>query len=263
MLRLFAIYNATGPVAVGMCGRYSLFTPPSELESRFDATFGFDFEPRYNAAPSQRLPVVTDEAPESFRRLEWGLLPEWADESDEGHINARAETAAEKPAFAEAYEQRRCPRERSEGGLDTPSAGRCIVPADGFYEWTDRGAGKRPYRVAYEDDRPFAMAGLWERWTPDTHQTGLDAFESGGADDSEADPVETFTVLTTEPNPVVEPLHHRMAVILDSDEERAWLEGEDVPLDPAPADGLRSYPVSTAVNDPTNDGPELIRPVEE
>jgi putative SOS response-associated peptidase YedK len=245
MLRLFATYNATHRIAVGMCGRYSLFTPPPELESRFDATFEFDFEPRYNAAPSQQLPVITDEAPESFQRLEWGLLPEWADEHDEGHINARAETADEKPAFAEAYERRRC-----------------LVPADGFYEWADRGDRKRPYRVAYEDDRPFAMAGLWERWTPETQQTGLDAFGSDGADHGEADPVETFTVLTTEPNAVVEPLHHRMAVILDPDEERAWLDGADVSLDPAPADGFRSYPVSTAVNNPANDSPELLRPVD-
>ncbi|WP_336133940.1 SOS response-associated peptidase [Natronomonas amylolytica] len=228
-----------------MCGRYSLFTPPSELESRFDAAFDSEFEPRYNAAPSQQLPVITDEASESFQRLEWGLLPEWADESDEGHINARAETVDEKPAFAEAYERRRC-----------------IVPADGFYEWADRGDGKRPYRVAYEDDRPFGMAGLWERWTPDTQQTGLDAFGGGGADHGEADPIETFTILTTEPNSVVEPLHHRMAVILDPEEERAWLDGEDVPLDPAPTEGFRSYPVSTAVNNPANDRAELVQPVD-
>jgi putative SOS response-associated peptidase YedK len=263
MLRLFAIYIATHPVAVGMCGRYSLFTPPSELESRFDATFDFEFEPRYNAAPSQQLPVITDEAPESLQRLEWGLLPEWADESDGGHINARAETVDEKPAFAEAYEQQRCPPERSKGGLDTPAAGRCLVPADGFYEWADRGDGKRPYRVAYDDDRPFGMAGLWERWTPDIQQTGLAVVGSDGADHGEADPIETFTILTTEPNSIVEDLHHRMAVILDPEEERAWLDGEDVPLDPAPAEGFRSYPVSTAVNNPTNDRPELVRPVAE
>ena len=229
-----------------MCGRYSLFTPPEELEARFDATFAFDFEPRYNAAPSQRLPVVTGEDPDAIQRLEWGLVPRWADDRSDGHINARAETVDEKPAFAEAYEQRRC-----------------LVLADGFYEWADTGGGKRPYRVAYEDDRPFAMAGLYERWTPDTLQTGLGEFgggESGSA--GQADPIETFTIVTTEPNGVVEPLHHRMAVILAREEETAWLDGESVPLDPAPEDGLRSYPVSTAVNNPANDGPELVRKVE-
>lgn len=229
-----------------MCGRYSLFTPPEELEERFDATFTFEFEPTYNAAPSQRLPVVTGEEPDAIQRLEWGLIPRWADDGNDGHINARSETVAEKPAFAEAYEQRRC-----------------LVLADGFYEWAALDGEKRPYRVAFEDDRPFSMAGLWERWTPDTLQTGLGEFDSG--DDrsvGQADPVETFTILTTEPNDIVEPLHHRMAVILDTEEESAWLDGNDVPLDPAPTDGLRTYPVSTAVNNPTNDRPELIAEVD-
>jgi putative SOS response-associated peptidase YedK len=227
-----------------MCGRYSLFTPPEQLETRFDAELAFEFEPRYNAAPSQSLPVVTDESSEKITRLEWGLVPRWADDRNDGHINARAETVREKPAFAGAYENRRC-----------------LVPADGFYEWADAGDGKRPYRVAFEDDRPFAMAGLWERWTPATEQTGLGDF-GGGRPESDPDPVETFTIVTTEPNEVVEPLHHRMAVILAPDEETAWLAGEDVPLEPAPADELRSYPVSTAVNDPSNDAPELVREVE-
>jgi len=230
-----------------MCGRYSLFTPPEELESRFDAEFTFEFEPRYNAAPGQQLPVVTGDRPDAFQRLEWGLVPSWAGDDSGGHINARAETVDEKPAFREAYEQRRC-----------------IVPADGFYEWTKTGdgGGKRPYRVAYDDDRPFAMAGLWERWEPDTVQTGLGDFGGDGTS-GEADPVETFTVLTTEPNAVVEPLHHRMAVVLEPEEEAAWLDGADVPLDPAPAEGFRAYPVSRAVNDPSNDRPELVREVED
>ena len=105
------------------------------------------------------------------------------------------------------------------------------------------------------------MAGLWERWTPDTVQTGLGSFggDSPGAD---PDPVDTFTILTTEPNAVVEPLHHRMAVVLEPDRETAWLEEADVPLEPAPADDFRAYPVSTAVNDPSNDRPGLVREVD-
>ncbi len=231
-----------------MCGRYSLFASPADLETRFDAAFGDGFEPRYNAAPGQALPVITDEEPDRVRRLEWGLIPRWADDSTERYINARSETVAQKPAFAEAYERRRC-----------------LVPADGFYEWTDTGGGKRPYRVALADDRPFAMAGLYERWTPETTQTGLDAFAGGGGADAAAgspDPVETFTVVTTDPNAVVEPLHHRMAVVLDPDEEAAWLDGNEVSFEPAPAEEFRSYPVSTAVNDPSNDRPDLVRPVE-
>ena len=227
-----------------MCGRYSLFAPPDELEARFDATFTFDFEPRYNAAPSQELPVITGDAPDVIQRLRWGLVPRWADDDTDGHINARAETVAEKPAFADAYERRRC-----------------LVLADGFYEWTETEHGKQPYRVARVDDEPFAMAGLWERWTPDTLQTGLGEFGTDGPSGA-VDPVETFTVITTEPNEVVEPLHHRMAVILDRDEETRWLDGEAVPLDPWPGDSLRAYPVSTAVNNPANDGPELIREVD-
>ena len=228
-----------------MCGRYSLFAPRADLETRFDASFGDDFEPRYNAAPGQELPVITDDEPDTVRRLEWGLVPRWADGATESHINARSETVREKPAFREAYRSRRC-----------------LVPADGFYEWVDTGDGKRPYRVAFEDDRPFAMAGLYERWTPDTAQTGLDAFSEGAAEPDDVEPVETFTVLTTEPNAVVEPLHHRMAVILDPGAESAWLEGAEISFDPMPADGFHAYPVPAAVNDPSNDRPELVRPAE-
>ena len=228
-----------------MCGRYSLFASQTDLESRFGASFGDDFEPRYNAAPGQTLPVITDEEPDEIRRLEWGLVPRWADDATESYINARSETVREKPAFAEPYGERRC-----------------LVPADGFYEWADTGDGKRPHRVAFEDDRPFAMAGLYERWTPETTQAGLDAFSGGGADPEDVEPLETFTVLTTDPNEVVEPLHHRMAVILPPESEAAWLEGESVSFEPTPADGFRAYPVSTAVNDPSNDRPELVRPVE-
>ena len=236
-----------------MCGRYSLFTAPEELEARFDARFAYEFEPRYNAAPSQELPVITATASDTIQRLEWGFVPRWADDSADGHINARAETVDEKPAFARAYE--------GDADAESPTGGRCLVLADGFYEWADTDDGKRPYRVALEDDRPFAMAGLWERWTPDTVQTGLGSF-GGGSPGADPDPVDTFTILTTEPNAVVEPLHHRMAVVLEPDRETAWLEEADVPLEPAPADDFRAYPVSTAVNDPSNDRPGLVREVD-
>jgi putative SOS response-associated peptidase YedK len=235
-----------------MCGRYTLCTPAPDLEARFDA----DFEgvgPSYNCAPGQSLPVITDESPDSATRMEWGLTPSWADESF-GLINARAETVREKRSFADAFERRRC-----------------LVPADGFYEWVDEGgAEKTPYRVAFDDERPFAMAGLYERWEPpepETTQTGLGAFGGGGDAEPESDdgPVETFTVVTTEPNEVVSELHHRMAVILEPDEEETWLRGDpdaaaDV-LDPYPASDLTAHPVSTRVNSPAVDAPELIEPV--
>jgi len=134
-----------------MCGRYSLFAPPADIEARFDAAFAFDFEARYNAAPSQSLPVITSEDPDTIQRMEWGLVPSFADtRTDHGYINARAETLSEKRSFADAYESRRC-----------------LVPADGMYEWVQQsGGGKQPYRVALPDDALFAMAGLYERWEP-------------------------------------------------------------------------------------------------
>jgi putative SOS response-associated peptidase YedK len=250
-----------------MCGRYSLFTSPDRVESRFDAAFGEPFEPTYNAAPGQSLPVITDGDPGTIQRFEWGLVPSWADDrSDFEFINARAETVAEKRSFADAFERGQRPHEQGERERDTPRAGRCLVPADGFYEWVQRDGGKQPYRVAVGDDEPFAMAGLYERWEPPQTQTGLGDFGGAGGPEADPDPVETFTVLTTEPNDLVADLHHRMAVVLDPDEEETWLTGEaaavDDLLDPYPADRMRSYPVSTAVNSPANDSPALVEEVE-
>jgi putative SOS response-associated peptidase YedK len=229
-----------------MCGRYSLFTPPADLEERFGATFDRSFEPRYNAAPGQELPVVRNDALEKFRFCRWGLVPSWADDPDDGPINARSETVAEKPTFGEAYERRRC-----------------LVPADGFYEWTGEAGSKRPYRVRFEDDRTFAMAGIWETWEGVESQVGLDAFGDDGEATPESRTVHTFAVLTTEPNDVIADLHDRMAVILPEDEERRWLTDDDPSdlLEPYPGDEMEAYPVSTAVNDPANDRPELVEPV--
>ncbi len=243
-----------------MCGRYTLFTPAADLEARFGADFA-GVEPSYNCAPGQELPVIADEEPARATRMTWGFTPAWADESFD-LINARAETVREKRSFADAFERRRC-----------------LVPADGFYEWVDGsgsesrgGSGKTPYRVAFEDDRPFAMAGLYERWEPpepETTQTGLGAFGGGsdgspdGADEDEV--VETFTIVTTEPNDLVADLHHRMAVVLAPDEEETWLHGTPTDaaelLDPYPSGEMTAYPVSTRVNSPGIDSPELIDPV--
>ncbi len=229
-----------------MCGRYTLFVDQADLEERFDATFDEPFSPRYNVAPGQRVPVITNDDPETIRRLEWGLVPSWADDDAGGIVNARAETIAEKPSFREAYARRRC-----------------LVPADGFYEWVETAERKRPYRVAFEDDRPFAMAGLWERWEPETTQVGLDAFGDGSVERGD-EALETVTIVTTEPNDLVADLHHRMAVVLSPDDERRWLNDDDPRevLEPCPAEEMRAYPVSTAVNDPTVDDPSLVEPVE-
>jgi len=235
-----------------MCGRYTLATPAAELEDRFGATFEDPPEPRYNCAPGQSLPVVAGDDPGRFREFKWGLIPSWADDAAVGNdlINARAETVDEKPSFSEAFERRRC-----------------LVPADGFYEWVREGEAKQPYRVAFDDDRPFAMAGLWDRWEPTHTQTGLGEFGGGaGGGDHGSDVIESFTIVTTEPNDVVSDLHHRMAVVLDPDEESTWLHGDTAEaadlLEPYPGDDWRSHPVSTRVNSPANDAPDLIEPVE-
>lgn len=230
-----------------MCGRYTLFTAPEELAARFDVDT-LAFEPSYNCSPGQSLPVITDERPDEFTEKRWGLTPSWADSDDGGHINARAETVAKKRTFSEAFERRRC-----------------LVPADGFYEWVSEDGGRQPYRVAFEDDRPFAMAGIYERWTPSTAQTGLGDF-GGSAPDRSPEPVETFAVITTEPNELVADLHHRMAVVLGPDDEETWLHGDSSErtslLDPYPADEMTAHPVSTRVNDPGNDDPSLVTPVD-
>jgi len=228
-----------------MCGRTSLFTPASDLADRFDATVPDAYRPRYNVAPADPIEVVTSDAPDEIRRFHWGLRPHWAGADDKEFINARSETAGEKPAFAEAWESRPC-----------------LVLSSGFYEWQDVGRGpKRPYRV-YRDDGeggtpsgsrpgagdgvPFAMAGIWRRWEGD------------------GESLDTVAVLTTEPNDLIEPLHHRMAVVLPRDEEETWLtagpEERAELCRPYPDDDLDAYPVSTAVNDPSNDSPGIVEP---
>jgi putative SOS response-associated peptidase YedK len=260
-----------------MCGRYTLTVEAGDLAERFGVHVPERYEPRYNAAPRQSLPVVRtgvdvddEHAPEDAaaspsdgaadlgdasdggRELaccEWGLVPSWVDEPDDANrpINARSETVREKRSFRDAYERRRC-----------------LVPADGFYEWTERGGGKQPYRVTLDDGSVFAMAGLYEVWEGEVAQSSLAAFGADGDDDRRRR-VESFTVLTTEPNDVVADLHHRMAVVLDREDESTWLHGD--PDEAAsllePYDGaMRSYPVSTAVNDPGNESPGLLDPVD-
>ncbi len=259
------LFNFAG-VPSGMCGRYSLFAPPGDIEERFDATFAGEFEPRYNAAPRQSLPVVPDADADSIVSMEWGFVPPWADSREEfGFINARAETLAEKPTFRDAFRAGGDSGTEGDGDL---RAGRCLVPADGFYEWVETDGGKQPYRVRLADDGLFAMAGLWAEHQPERTQTGLGDFAGGAAAGTETGPetVRTYTVVTTEPNDLVATLHHRMSVILPRGEERRWLRGgpDEVAdlLEPRPADGMRADRVSRAVNDPSNDSPAVTEPME-
>ncbi len=223
-----------------MCGRYSLTTPVEAVGRLFQVAERPNLEPRYNIAPSQDAPVVRagEAGGRRLGMLRWGLIPSWAKEARVGYrmINARAETVAQKPAFRGAFRQRRC-----------------LVPADGFYEWRKLGKAKQPYRITLADGGPFAFAGLWERWR---------------ASDGQA--VESFTIITTEANPLLRPIHDRMPVILDAADYDAWLDTAGVApeeaarrLRPYLAEGLVAVPVSTRVNSPKNDDVACIVPLED
>jgi putative SOS response-associated peptidase YedK len=204
----------------------------------FGLTLPEDFPPRYNVAPTEDVPVVR--ADQDGRRLDllhWGLVPGWAEDPSVGNrmINARAETAATKPAFRDGLRRRRC-----------------LIPADGFYEWKKLEGGKRkqPYLFRVKGDRPFAFAGIWE--------------ENAGDD---GHPLKTFAIITTGANPLVGLVHDRMPVILRKQSERQWINA-DMPegkllqlLDTYPASLLQMYEVSPRVNRTLEDSPELIKPV--
>lgn len=223
-----------------MCGRYSITTAPEALRRLFDVDTALNLEPRWNMAPTQAAPVVKlmEHGPAKGRRvlamMRWGLVPSWAKDIDIGAkmINARSETVAEKPAFRGAYKYRRC-----------------VVPADGFYEWRTEAGVKQPYRVVRRDRAPFAFAGLWELW------------EGTG----EGSALETFTILTTDANDAIAHIHHRMPVMLfEKDAFATWMEAD--PKDAAqlmrPCDPglIEAYPVDRRVGNVRNDDPDLAEP---
>jgi putative SOS response-associated peptidase YedK len=217
-----------------MCGRNSLFVGQSDLEARFNAEVVTDggYTPRYNIAPGDKLEVITNEAANEIDQYHWGLIPFWADEAEEGIINARSETAAEKRVFEKAWESRPC-----------------LVLSSGFYEWQAQNGGpKRPYRVYREDGPAFAMAGLWEVWEGDDGT------------------VPCVTILTTEPNDLMQSIHDRMPVVLPEDVESEWFSaGPDARKElcqPYPENDLTAYEISTRVNNPGNNDPSIIEPLE-
>ena len=220
-----------------MCGRFSIFADPERLAERFDASLPEEgLRPRYNAAPTQNLPVILNEDADrrQIQLLRWGLVPFWAEDPAIGSrmINARSETLAEKPSFRTALKKRRC-----------------LVLADGFYEWQKTAGGKAPMRITLKSGEPFALAGLWETWKEPT-----------------GDLLRTFTIITTSPNELLEPIHNRMPVILPREHEAIWLDNaadQAIWLDmlrPYPADLLTAYPVSKRVNYVGNDDPEVAQP---
>ncbi len=218
-----------------MCGRFAFYSPTEAVVRYFNVDDAPDIETRYNIAPTQYVPAVRDsEGHNVLSLLRWGLVPFWAKDKAIGNrmINARAETVAEKPAYRAAFRRRRC-----------------LLPATGFYEWKRVADGKQPIFITMKDERPFAFAGLWESWK--------------GEDPD--NPLESCTIVTTEPNKLLSEVHNRMPVILRNQDHDAWLRA---PADeaaelmrPYPDDDLRFFPVSKRVNSPQNEGPENIVPV--
>lgn len=224
-----------------MCGRYTLAADPASLTRTIPGLeVPQDMHPRYNIAPSQDVAVVANDGTNQLHFFRWGLVPSWAKDPKIGYrmINARSETLAEKPSFRTAYRRRRC-----------------LVLADGFYEWYQPpdSDGKTPVYVQLASEEPFAFAGLWEAWHPP------DAEES----------LLSCTIITTTPNELMQKFHHRMPVILDPEDYSIWLDPEEQTpellnplLRPYPAEEMRAYPVSRFVNQPRNDSPECIHPAE-
>jgi putative SOS response-associated peptidase YedK len=222
-----------------MCGRYTLSTPTELLSDLYKLESAIAVSPRFNIAPTQEAPVMRMDSTDQARKLDllkWGLVPFWAKEPSIGNrmINARAETVAEKPAYRVSFRRKRC-----------------LIPADGFYEWQATGGPKQPFFFHRRDGHPLAMAGLWDRWDKGDHP-----------------PLETFTILTTSANEVVAPVHKRMPVILEEpvfdrwlDPEREHIESLSELLVPAPPEILVTFPVSTYVNNPANEGPQCVEPI--
>jgi putative SOS response-associated peptidase YedK len=219
-----------------MCGRYTLSTSIDKLAEEFDLSGSLpDLQSSYNVAPTQEVPAVMEG--NGGRRLEmlrWGLIPSWADDPGIGNrmINARSETVAEKPSFRRAFKERRC-----------------LIPADGFYEWQKTNGSKQPFYFRMKDWRPFAFAGLWESWSGDGE-------------------IRSCTILTTAANNLVGEIHPRMPVILPHEVYDLWLDSTVQDRDqllsllaPYPTEDMEAHPVSRRVNNPSNNEPQCVESV--
>lgn len=228
-----------------MCGRFAIFTDFEFVRKYLEAEFPPDLEdirdnlyPSYNLAPSQKAMVVKVD-PETQKRLivpkQWGLIPSWVKKLEDlkikPPINAKAEGVATKPMFRAAFKKKRC-----------------LVPVDGFFEWKGQGKKKQPYYITKNDEKPYTLAGLWERWEQDET------------------PLETFTIITTDANELVSELHNRMPAIIDEDDHEAWLDPENQDkealqklLKPYPSEWMKFRPVSTVVNNVRNNSLKCIQ----
>ncbi len=218
-----------------MCGRYLITTPVEAIRQIFKVDQRPNLAPRYNVAPTQAVPIIRrGDGGRELVTARWGLVPFWAKDLKIGArlINARAETIAAKPAFRTAFRRHRC-----------------LVLADGFYEWQKTDDGKQPYLIRVTGGTPFAFAGLWENWT----------------DKGSGERIESCTIIVTEANALVAPIHDRMPVILPPESYDLWLDPSSSDgttlLKPFPAAAMEAFPVSTRVGNVKNDDPELIEPV--
>lgn len=224
-----------------MCGRFTLTQSPEALAEVFHVQQLLDLEAQYNIAPTQTVVTVLHNAESNkrqFQKLRWGLIPSWAKDPSISTklINARAETIAEKPSFRSAFKQRRC-----------------LIVADGFYEWQRKQGKKQPFYFRLKDEQPFGFAGLWEKWT-----------------NPEGEEINSCTIVTTTANELLEPIHDRMPVILAPQDYDLWLNPQEQKpqalqhlLSPYPASEMTSYPVSTVVNSPKHNSAECIIPLDE
>ena len=217
-----------------MCGRFALKTPTSELASHFKLDEAVEVAPRYNIAPGTDIPTIrhSPEGKRVMHLLRWGLVPHWAKDPSIGSklSNARGETVAEKPSFRDAFKRRRC-----------------LVPADGFYEWKAEGRVKEPYYFSMKNGEPFALGGVWESWRAPN-----------------GDILRTCCLITTEPNEIMLPVHDRMPVIVSSENCGQWLEGEaddaQAILKPYPTDEMQVWAVSKRVSRSGEEGADLVLP---
>jgi len=218
-----------------MCGRYSFAPDLKIVNEHYDIKVSDSkIEPNYNCAPTQMLPVISNDAPGSLGYFRWGLVPFWAKDKSIGNklINARAETITEKPSFRTSFKRRRC-----------------LVPADAFYEWRKDELSKKkiPYRIFLKDQPLFSMAGIWDQWK-----------------NPEGETIRTFSIITTSPNELMAEIHNRMPVILPKESEKLWLESNDQNqlidmLHPFPAKLMDAYRISDLVNSPRNNSVEMTK----
>jgi putative SOS response-associated peptidase YedK len=221
-----------------MCGRYTLKAPVKSLVDLFQLAQAPELPFRYNISPTQQVPAVRVSADRKSRELgmfRWGLIPSWAKDAKIGNqlINARSETVAEKPAFRSAFRKRRC-----------------LMPADGFYEWKKEGTKKQPFYIHLKNGSPFAFAALWEDWP-----------------NEEGKHIQSCTILTTEADKTMKTMHERMPIILPPENYEKWLDPEfqdpkgiGLLLQPLAGKELAMYPVSPLVNNPRNEKPQCIEP---